>query len=124
MLKKAGLYLMSLFYCIAGINHFINPENYYPLIPEYLGSAVTINLMAGIAELLFGICLIFQKTRRLAAWGIILMLIAFIPAHTYFIELGSCIEDGLCVPQWLGWIRLVVIQPLLIIWAWQYTKKI
>ncbi len=123
MVKKIGLYTMAVFYFAAGVNHFINPESYYPLIPEYLGSPEIINLAAGIVELVFGIALFFTKTRKMAAWGIILMLVAFIPSHVYFIQIGSCLENGLCVSEWLGWIRLILIHPILILWAWIYTKK-
>jgi uncharacterized membrane protein len=36
--KKLLLVVMILFYLLAGINHFVNPEFYYPLIPPYLSA--------------------------------------------------------------------------------------
>lgn len=123
MIKKVGLYIMAIFYFVAGINHFINPANYFPLIPEYLGSVEVLNLLAGAAEVLGAIGLLIPATRKIAAWGIILLMIAFIPSHTYFIEIGSCIEGGLCVPEWAAWVRLILIHPLLMFWAWIYTRK-
>ena len=77
---------------------------------------------AGIAEIILGLLLIFTSTRKFAAYGIFAMLITFIPAHVYFIQIGSCIPNGLCVPQWLGWVRLIVLHPLLIAWAAWYRK--
>lgn len=118
-MKKISLYLQSFFYIFAGLNHFINPEFYYPLIPNYLQEiSGFINALSGTLEIGFGISLIFPGMRRRGAIGIVLMLIAFIPSHIYFIQLGSCIDGGLCVPSWIGWVRLVVIHPLLILWAW------
>ncbi len=111
-----------LFYLIAGINHFINPEWYYPLIPDYLGYPKTLNTIAGIAEILGATGLIFKKTKQLASIGLILMLIIFIPSHWYFIEQGSCIEGTLCVAPWIAWVRLIIIHPLLIAWVW-WAKK-
>jgi len=122
MIKKIGLYLMAAFYFIAGLNHFLNPDDYYPLIPSYLPYPDFINIFSGIVEVAFSIGLFFPATQRFSAWGIILMLIAFIPSHIYFIQIGSCVPDGLCVPEWIGLFRLVIIHPLLIFWAWIYTK--
>ncbi|WP_339754882.1 DoxX family protein [Algoriphagus aquimarinus] len=123
-LKIVGLYFMSALYILAGINHFISPEGYLRLIPEYLPAHELINILAGICEVTFGSALLFPKTRGLASWGIILMLLAFIPAHIYFIQLNSCIENGICLPPWTGRFRLLIIHPVLIAWAYQYTREI
>ncbi|MBC6399630.1 MAG: hypothetical protein GDA51_01020 [Ekhidna sp.] len=118
-MKKVNLYLQSLFYVFAGVNHFINPEFYYPLIPDYLDDlSGFINIFSGVGEVFLGISLLIPKLRKRAAYGIVLMLIAFVPSHIYFIQTGSCIDNSLCVDEWIGWVRLVVIHPLLIRWAW------
>ena len=109
--------VMILFYVAAGTNHFINPNFYLPLIPGYLPFHGAINITSGIIEISFALLLIPTFSRKWAAYGIIAMLVAFIPAHVYFIEVNSCAGD-LCVPSWVGWFRLVVIHPLLIYWAW------
>jgi uncharacterized membrane protein len=117
---KAGFYLLVVFYGVGGINHFINLEFYLPLIPDYLGDKSLINTLAGLAELILAGGLLIRKTRKLAVYGILLMLIAFIPSHVYFIQIGGCVPDGLCAPVWVGWVRLVIIHPLLMLWAWIY----
>ena len=121
-MKKISLYIQSFFYLFAGTNHFRKPASYDGLIPPYLPWHSIINITAGVAEILLGALLLFTPTRKIAAYGIIAMLIAFIPAHVYFIQIGSCIPNGLCVPQWLGWVRLVILHPLLIAWAAWYRK--
>ncbi|WP_075351324.1 DoxX family protein [Algoriphagus marinus] len=122
LLLKIGKYLMAAFYFLGGINHFLQPEFYLPLIPEYLPEKDLLNTIAGIAEVVGAIGLLIPQTRKIAAWGIVAMLVAFIPSHVYFIQIGSCLEEGLCVSEWIGWIRLVLIHPLLIWWAFIYTK--
>jgi uncharacterized membrane protein len=122
-LKIIGLYLMAGFYLFGGINHFRTPEFYLPLIPDYLPTPDLLNLLAGIAEIVLAIGLLIPNTRKWAAWGVIAMLLAFIPSHVYFIQLGSCIPDVLCAAEWMGWVRLLLIQPLLIAWAWIYTRN-
>ncbi|MCB1140011.1 MAG: DoxX family membrane protein [Leptospiraceae bacterium] len=121
-IKLAGRYLLALFYIAAGINHFISPEFYIGLMPPYFPSPDILNILAGIAEIALGLLVIFDSTLRWACYTIIVMLIVFIPVHIYFIQVGSCIEGSLCTPQWLGWVRLVVIHPLLLLWAWAVSK--
>jgi len=121
-MKKSATFLLGIFFIVAGINHFVMPEFYYPLIPEYLPLPVLINYLSGIAEILLGIGLFVNRIRYYAALGIVILMVLFIPSHVHFIAIGSCVEDGLCVHPSLAWIRLVVIHPLLILWAWRCRK--
>ncbi len=121
--KRIALLLLIAFYLFAGFNHFWHPEFYYPLIPPYLQQwDDMLNIIAGMAEMLLGVLLFFRMSRKFAAYGIILMLLAFIPAHIYFIEAKGCLSDSLCVPLWVAWARLVVVHPILIAWAWWVRK--
>lgn len=121
-MKKRLRTALIIFYIVAGLNHFINPDWYLGLIPDYLPDPVLLNYLSGAAEIILGILVIFPTTRKLACVGIILMLIAFIPAHVHFIEIGSCVDgvlpEVLCLPPWIAWVRLVIIHPILIYWAW------
>jgi uncharacterized membrane protein len=114
-------YTMSLFYIAAGLNHFINPNFYLPLIPPYFPYHSAINVISGVMEILLGLLLIPTITRKWAVYGIVLMLVAFIPAHVYFIQQNSCAGE-LCLSPWVGWFRLLVIHPLLLYWAWSNRK--
>ena len=116
-LQKVIIHALGYFYLVAGINHFLTPDFYLPLIPPFFSSPEAINVLAGVAELLLGVGVLYFPTRKRAAWGIVVLLVCFIPSHVYFIQVGSCIPEGLCVPAWIGWIRLLLIHPLLIYWA-------
>ena len=122
MLKIRSHRIMGAFYVFAGIYHFMNPDFYYPLIPDYLPFPTLINYLSGSVEIMFGTLVFIPKYRRWACYGIIVLLIAFIPSHTYFIRVGSCAGD-LCVHPVIAWARLIVIHPLLIYWAWSVAKK-
>ncbi|MAD96367.1 MAG: hypothetical protein CMB99_03475 [Flavobacteriaceae bacterium] len=112
-------FLLVGFYFVAGVNHFINPQFYLPLIPDYLPYPEFINWISGVLEVVLAISVIVPKYRSKAVWGIILLLIAFIPSHLWFIQTGACMgEESLCTPLWVAWIRLVPIHPLLMYWAW------
>ena len=124
-LKKIGLVVMIIFYLVAGFNHFYNPPSYLKIIPDYMPFPKIINLSAGFFELCFAIMLIFPKTRWLAAWGIILMLVAFLPVHIKMVKDAPFLLGGsITVTPFIAWVRLVLLQPLLILWAWWYTGSV
>jgi uncharacterized membrane protein len=123
MIKILLKYLLGFFFLVAGANQFLNPDFYFPLIPDYLPSPYIINIVSGIVEIVLGLCVLWERYSTSAAWGIVVLLIFFIPSHVYFIQIGSCVEDGLCVPKWVAWIRLLLIHPILIYWAYIFTKK-
>src|SRR4051812_28519950 len=115
LLKKLPLIIMVIAYLIAGFNHFYNPSSYRHIIPAYIPYPHTANILAGSFEVLFGLLFIFNKTRTLAAWGIILMLIAFLPVHIdMVIHAPFLLGDSIVVTPFIAWVRLIVLQPLLI----------
>ena len=125
VITRTLLILMIVFYLFAGYNHFANPSFYYTIIPPYLSDwAGSINILAGIAEILLAILLIPKSTRKTAAWGIIIMLIAFIPSHIYFIQKGTFQLGSLTINPAIAWVRLLVIHPLLILWAWMVIRTV
>jgi uncharacterized membrane protein len=78
-----------------------------------------INYASGVIEVILGLGVAIPRWRKVSVYGIMVLLILFIPAHVYFIQIGSCVEDGLCVPPWVAWVSLPVIHPLLMFWAWK-----
>lgn len=112
-------------YLIAGANHFRDPSSYIRIIPPYFPMLKVINIAAGLFELLFAVMLMFPQTRRLAAWGIILMLLAFLPVHIKMVQDAPFLLGGnVLITPLVAWIRLVVLQPLLILWAWWYACSV
>jgi len=120
LISKISYIMLVAFYLFAGFNHFHDPDFYYPLIPPYLKYINEINVLSGLIEIILALGLMYSKTRRASAYGIILMLLAFIPAHVYFIQMGDCFSESLCVPVWVAWIRLIVVHPILIYWVWKH----
>ena len=122
ILKQVGFYLLVLFYVLAGINHFRDPGFYEPLIPPYFPFPEAINLIVGVIELVLGLGLLWKPVRTYAIYGIILLLVAFIPAHVYMIQVDGCVgvEGSLCVSPLFAWVRLFPLQFLLMWWAYRY----
>ena len=110
------------FYLFAGSYHFINPAFYSDLIPDYLPFHLFINYISGFLEIMLGAGVAFPKTRLLAVKGLIVLLILFIPSHIDFILKGSCVESAFCVSPWIAWVRLLIVHPMLMYWAWAVRK--
>jgi uncharacterized membrane protein len=79
--------------------------------------------MAGLAEFGLAVGLLYKKVRKYAAYGIIALLIIFIPVHITFIRDGGCFEGYFCIPLWIAHLRLWLIHPILIYWAWSQRKN-
>lgn len=123
-MKSFLLITMIAFYLFAGSYHFVNPGFYKPFFPPYLVKwADTLNALAGIAEIILAIGLCFTKTRNESALGIIALLIAFIPAHIYMIQVGNFTIGSFQMTPVIAWIRLLILHPLLILWAWSLKNS-
>lgn len=121
ILKNISLAILVIGYLVAGANHFIHPQGYYRIIPGYLPYPVLLNILAGFFEILFALMLIRPKTRKVASYGIILMLIAFLPVHITMLMNAPLKVGNLLVTPAIAWIRLL-LQPVLMLWAWWHRK--
>lgn len=119
ILKTISLLLLCSLYVAAGINHFVHPEFYLDLIPPYFPNHNLLNTISGILEISAGLLMIIPFTRKLGAYLIIALLIAFIPAHIYLIKQKGCVSKFLCTNELVAWIRLFPLQFLLMWWAWK-----
>lgn len=110
-------YLMGLLFILAGINHFRTPTIYERIVPSYLPAKSTLVLVSGILEMILGLMLLNKDSTTIAAWGILLLLLIFIPVHIYMLQEKKA---SLNLPKWILIIRFP-IQFGLIYWAYLYT---
>ena len=120
-LKTILLWVMGIFYLVAGSNHFRDPGFYLPMMPSYLPLHLQLIYLSGLAEVVLGVAVLVPRLRQVAAWGIILLLIAIFPANVHIalhnVPLGGASEGA---GIW-NWVRLP-FQGVLIAWAWWYTR--
>ncbi|MCC5934574.1 MAG: DoxX family membrane protein [Balneolales bacterium] len=102
----------------AGLYHFINPEFYYPMMPPWFPVPELLNLAAGAAEVVLGAGLLLSKWARRASYGVIALMVLFIPVHVYMVQVGGCMSEAVCLPLWAAWVRLIVLHPLIMLAAW------
>ncbi|MBT3503186.1 MAG: DoxX family protein [Cryomorphaceae bacterium] len=85
-IKLFTIYFMSVGYTYAGVRHFIDPDFFLAIMPNYLSFHLEIVYLSGVAEILFGILLFFKKTRTFASYGLIVLLICVFPANIHLVE--------------------------------------
>ena len=120
-LKKVFQILLSLFIIIAGTLHFIKPEPFVKIVPDYLPYHLALVYVSGFFEILFGIGLLIPSLSSAAAWGLILLFIAVFPANINM-AVNNIPIQGVPQNQILYWLRLP-FQAVLIAWAWWFTKN-
>jgi uncharacterized membrane protein len=112
------LWLFGAFFILAGINHFRIPAFYERMIPPYLPWSALLVTLSGMAEIVLGALLLVPRTRKLAAWGIILLLIAVFPANIHMAMHPAQFPE--LTP--LALLIRLPLQLVMIAWAWLYAR--
>ena len=102
-LKFITILIMSCFYMNVGVKHFVEPEWFLQIMPPNFPHHYQAVYWSGFFELLFGFLLVIPKTRFVAGWGIILLMITVFPANLYL-----AVNDGtvMGISKELAWVRL------------------
>ena len=120
-----GRAIFAVLFIAAGAAHFIVPAFYMKIVPPYLPAHLQLVYVSGFFEILGGTGLLAPEdlhlfpARRAAAWGLIALLIAVMPANIYMVTEH---EKFAPIPLWALWLRLPLQLPL-IWWAWSYTRS-
>ena len=117
--KLITIYLMSIFYILIGMKHFTNVEWFMQIMPPYLPFHKELVYLSGMFEIILGILLIFDKTRYIAGWGLIFLLIAVFPANIYLAQTNGM---ALNTTSLIAWSRLP-FQAIFIAIAYWHVKN-
>ena len=99
-IKYLSLIVMGVFYISIGVSHFTSPIWYVQIVPPYLPYKLELVYISGLFEILFGGMLFFKKTRFLAGWGLILLLIAVYPANIYLAQTNGAAMNTTPLIAW------------------------
>jgi uncharacterized membrane protein len=116
---RIGKYIMGTAYVVAGAGHFIATRMYENIMPDYLPAHHELVLLSGVAEIAGGIGVCVPKLQRPAAWGLVALLVAVMPANIWMAQHPERYPG---IPLWAIWLRLPLQLPL-IWWAWRYTRE-
>jgi len=124
-LKRLLLLLLGMLFVSAGVSHFTATDFFVEIVPPYLPASLLLVWVSGVAEIALGVLVLVPATRRLAAWGLIALLLAVFPAN---IHMAINHVHPAHAPAWMGepttlalWLRLP-LQFVMIAWAWWYTR--
>lgn len=109
-------YLMVFMYVFTGFFHFIKPRIYLKIMPSYMPTPKALVFWSGVAEIMLALGLLFNETRTISIYGIVLMLLVFLPVHVYMIKENP---KKIGVPRWFSIARFP-LQFVLIWWALFY----
>ena len=93
----------------------MKPGTYLKIMPPYIPAPLLMIYISGVFEILLGLLVIPPKTRKLAGWGLIALLVAVFPAN---IHLALHPEIFPNVPAWADWARLP-LQGLFMFWVYK-----
>ena len=118
LLKIVLKYLLCVFFLLAGINHFIDPDFYLKIMPPYLPWHLFLVYLSGFFEIALGGMILVPALTRVAAWGLIALLIAVFPANIHMAVNPGLYPDISPIALWLR----LPLQGVLIAWAYWYTR--
>ena len=108
---------MSLLYVTVGIKHFTNTDFFITIVPPIINWKKEAVLISGFVEVMLGVLLLFNQTRKLAAWGIILLLITVFPANIY-LYISEFPREIISISKDQALFRMPFQIPLMIIAYW------
>ena len=115
--RRFWCYFYGVAFIVAGANHFLNTPFYVSIMPPYLPWHEALVYVSGLAEIGLGGLLLFERWSRLAAWGLIALLIAVFPANVHMAMHPEQYEWASPLALWLR----LPLQGFLILWAYWYT---
>ena len=111
--------LLGVLMIFGGIQHFRSPDLYIPFVPSFLPFVYVIIYVTGLLEILFGTALFMRKWSNAGAWGILFLMLLFLPIHVW--DVFSKTPAIGCHNAAL--IRLPV-QFILLFFAWKLTNQV
>lgn len=110
-------YIIGGLFLITGILHFVKPQFFLKIMPDYIPYHLAMVYISGAAEILGGLGVIFDQTQVWAGWGLILLLIAVFPANINM-TLESVQKSGYTSLFSLATIIRLPLQFVLIYWVY------
>ena len=109
-----SIYAIALLFSAAGTAHFVWPAAFVRIVPPFLPAPYTLVYVSGAAELLGAAGVLVPGLRPYAGWGLILLLLAVVPANVHMARHPADVER---IPAWALHLRLP-LQFVLIGWIY------
>ena len=80
-MPKLILYFFAFILIVSGIGHLFYPKISDGFIPEFFLPRNVVQILAFVVELAIGVGLLIPALRGYAAWGVLVLMIGFLPLH-------------------------------------------
>ena len=115
---------LAAFFAFVGTLHFVIPRSFEAIVPPSLPRKREAVAVSGVAEIAGGLAVLHPRTRGIARWWLLALLLAVFPANVHMAVNPEQIKglDLNKVPRWALWARLP-LQPLAMLWVWRATRS-
>jgi uncharacterized membrane protein len=108
--RDAGRIGLAVMFLFTAASHFSSLKyDLAAMIPPPLTGSLWVIYLTGLLEAAGAIGLLVPKLRRLAAWGLVALLVALFPANVYAAVTGVTLGGEAATPLWLR-------TPLQVLW--------
>lgn len=119
IIKSILKVIFALIFITAGTLHFVKTDFFVRIMPPFIPWHFFWVYLSGIFEIILGVMILIPKFSRIAAYGLIILLIGVFPANIYMaLNTQLFPEFGL-----IGLYLRLPIQFVLIAWAYRLTKN-
>jgi len=119
-LQVIALWALAIAMIAIGVLHFVRPQPFVRIVPDYLPAPLALVYISGFFEILGGLGLLLPATRAWAAWGLIALYVAVFPANIHMLTHNISLDPKKPIPRWALWLRLP-FQLVFIAWAYWFT---
>jgi uncharacterized membrane protein len=104
--------------------HFVIPRAYEAIVPPWVPDRREAVRVSGAAEILGAVAVVPRRSRGLARWWLLGLLLAVFPANVHMAVNPQQVPglDLERIPRWALWARLP-LQPLMMLWVWRATRS-
>ena len=115
---------LARFFCgpvmlLLGINHFVMPDAYESIIPDYIPAPREMVYISGVAEIAAALMTMHPRTRRAGGFFLIAVLVAIFPAN---VHMALNPEDYPNLPA-VGLYARLPLQALFLYWAYLVATR-
>jgi len=120
-----GNIAMCAMLCFTALGHFMFPKGMAMMIPPIIPYRTAWVYITGVAEIAFGIALLFAASRTYAGYALIIFFLAILPANIYAalhhidLEKGTTTGPG---PSYL-WFR-IPLQIFFLVWVAYFSTPL
>ncbi|MBI3792601.1 MAG: DoxX family protein [Gemmatimonadetes bacterium] len=120
-MPRRGPIIVAIVFVSAGILHFVIEPFYLAMMPPWLPAHARLVQVSGIAEIVLGLGVLVDGTRRAAGWGLLALLVAVFPANV------QMLLDAIAAHASTAWITALVarlpLQWVIGQWVWRVTLR-